>query len=52
MVHEKDGASYGDSKQNRHKEQDSAEQVAAAHPLRKEKRREKKESVIIALAST
>lgn len=33
MVHEKDGAGYGDSQQNGHEEQDCAEQVTAAHPL-------------------
>lgn len=39
MVHEKDGASYGDGQQNGHEEQDGAEQVAAAHPLEEGERR-------------
>lgn len=39
MIHEKDGAGHSDSQQDSHKEQDCAEQVAAAHSLRKEKKK-------------
>ena len=33
VIHKKDGAGYGDSEQYGDEEQDSAKQVAAAHPL-------------------
>ena len=38
VIHEKDGAGHSDSQQHSHKEQDCAEQVAAAHSLWKKKK--------------
>lgn len=40
MVHEKDGAGDGDSQQYSHEEQDGTDQVAAAHSLSVDGRRE------------
>lgn len=53
VVHEEDGAGDGDGQQHGHKEQDGAEQVAAAHPLwnREGGRRQRGGKVLVSITA-